>query len=158
MPRVKVEYRSTQKEVYKRFKQKYPQHVIDFNTWATIIYTFNYAFRDHLLETGEKCKFIHGFGDFAISKWKPYKTNIIDGREIVALPVDWKKTKENGGKKIYHMNHSTEGFKFKWKWFRGSGRIAQTTLWNFKPSRVSSRLLKHYLSLPEYHYHYLSWK
>lgn len=157
MPRVKVQYRSASKDVYKKFKQKYPQYKIDFNTWATIIYTFNYAFRDYILETGEKTKYMYGFGDFSITKWKPEKTIIYEGEEKVALPVDWKKTKENGGKKVFHMNFGTEGYKFKWKWFTTSGRFFMYSLWNFKPSRVSSRLLKHYLSLPDYHYKYLEW-
>lgn len=155
--RVKVQYRTTQKEVYLRFKQKYPHIKISFNEWASVIYSFNYAFRDYVLETGHRCKFIHGFGDFAITKWKPDKTKIINGEEKVTLPVDWKKTKE-AGKKIYYFNYNTDGYKFKWKWFARVGRICDTSLWNFKPSRVSSRLLKHYIQLLNYQHKYLSWK
>lgn len=155
--RVAVQYSTTKKEVYKRFKQKYPQHDIDYTTWASIIYNFNYAFRDYALETGYKCRFIHGFGDFAITKWRPSKFVEINGEEKVNLPVDWKKTKEHG-KYIYHMNFNTDGYKFKWKWFNSKARICVSSLWNFKPSRVTSRLLKHYLSLPDYQDRYLSWK
>lgn len=157
MPRVKVQYRSTQKEVYKRFKQKYPEIKIDFDTWASVIYNFNYAFRDYVLETGYRCKFINGFGDFAITKWKPDKTRVVNGEERIVLPVDWKKTKE-AGKKIYHLNYKTDGYKFKWKWFARAARIIDTSIWNFKPSRVSSRLLKHYIELSNYQHKYLSWK
>lgn len=155
--RCKVEYRSTGKEVFKRFKQKYPQYNISYYEWSNIIYNFNYAFRDHLLETGEKCKFIHGFGEFAITKWKPKKIVEVDGVEKINLPVDWKKTREHG-KYIYHMNFSTDGYKFKWQWFNKKARFTFSTLFNFKPSRVTSRLLKHYLSLPDYKDKYLSWK
>lgn len=158
MSRCKVEYRTTQKDVYKRFKEKYPQFDVDFNTWANIIYTFNYAYRDHMLETGERVKFVHGFGDFAITKWRPNQRTYWGGVERINFPVDWKKTRENGGKKIYHMNYNTEGFRFKWKWFTNTGRFFLSGLWNFKPSRVTSRLLKHYLSLPDYQYKYLEWK
>lgn len=155
--RVKCEYRTTQKDVFKRFKEKYPQYKdIDFNTWVTVIYNFNYAFRDHLLETGEKCKFIYGFGEFTITKWKPRKTVIIEGEEKINLPVDWKKTNEFG-RYIYHLNYHTDGYKFKWKWFYKSARFYTSNLWNFKPSRVTSRLLKHYLTLPDYKEKYLSW-
>jgi len=155
--RIKVEYRSTSKETYKRFKQRFPEHDIDYNTWATIIYNFNYSFRDYALETGHKCKFIYGFGDFAITKWRPNKTVLIDGEEKMNLPIDWKKTKEYG-KTIYHLNYNTDGYKFRWKWFNKAGRFCMSSFWNFKPSRVTSRLLKHYLSLPDYKDKYLQWK
>lgn len=156
MSRVAVQYRSTSKKVYKRFKEKHPHTNIDFNTWASIIYNFNYAFRDYLLETGYRSKFIHGFGEFAISKWRPQKIVEINGVEYINLPVDWKKTREHG-KKIYHMNYGTDGYKFRWKWFAKPARFFVSSLWNFKPSRVTSRLLKHYISLPDYQEKYLSW-
>lgn len=155
--RVKVEYSTTKKEVFKRFKQKHPESTLDYTTWASIIYNFNYAFRDYLLETGYKAKFIHGFGEFAITKWQPHKVKTVNGEERINLPVDWKKTKEFG-KIIYHMNYNTDGFKFKWKWFRHAARFHTSSLWNFKPSRVTSRLLKHYLSLPDYKDKYLQWR
>lgn len=155
--RVSVQYRSTQKEVFERFKKKYPQHKIDYNTWVSVIYNFNYAFRDYLLETGYKEKFISSFGEFAITKWKPTRTKIIDGEEKITLPVDWQKTHEYG-KIIYHMNFHTDGYKFRWKWFSKHARFNMSALWNFKPSRVTSRLLKHYLTLPDYKEKYLQWK
>lgn len=155
--RKSVEYRSSSKDVFKRFKQANPEIKIDFNTWISIIYNFNYSFRDYILETGYRGKFIFGFGDFAITKWKPFKTILVNGKEKINLPTDWKKTKEYG-KRIYHMNYHTDGYKFKWKWFTNSGRFWSSALWNFKPSRVSSRLLNHYLTLPDYQDKYLTWK
>lgn len=158
MPRVSVGYRTASKDTYKRFKENHPEIKIDYLTWSNIIYTFNYAFRDYVLETGILCKYIHGFGDFAITKWKPSKTKILPtGEETIALPIDWKKTKEHG-KYIFHMNYNTDGYKFKWKWFNRNSKIFLTKYWNFKPSRVSSRLLKHYISLPDYQDKYLSWR
>jgi hypothetical protein len=155
--RCKVEYRSASKDVFKRFKLKHPNLKIDYNTWCTVIYTFNYYFRDHILETGDVCKFPYGFGDFTISKWKPKPTKILeDGREIINLPVDWKKTKE-AGKKIYMFNNHTEGFKFKWCWFPYTARFYKSDIWSFKPSRVSSRMLKHYLNLSGQHHKYHEW-
>jgi hypothetical protein len=152
-----VEYRTASKETFKAFKQTHPDVKIDFTTWANIIYTFNYAFRDYALETGHKCKYIFGFGEFAITKWKPHKTTLVDGEEKINLPVDWKKTKEYG-KRIFHMNYHTDGYKFRWIWFTNSGRFWCSQLWNFKPSRVTSRLLNHYVNLPDYKEYYLSWK
>lgn len=157
MSRCSVEYRSTSKEVFKRFKEKYPEIKITYTKWCDVIYSFNYGFRDYLLETGDRAPFPCGFGKFAICKFKPRRTKLVDGVEIIGLPVDWKKTKEYG-KKIYHMNYNTEGFKFRWLWFSSSARFEKYTIWNFKPSRVSSRLLKHYLTQENYQYKYLEWK
>lgn len=157
MPRCKVQYRSASKETFIRFKQLHPELKMDFNTYANIIYTFNYAFRDYILETGRMGRWIHGFGDFVITKWKPHKTKMYEGEEKINLPVDWKKTKEHG-KYIYHMNFDTDGYKFRWKWFSKHARFIHSKLWNFKPSRVSSRLLKHYINTDDYQQKYLSWK
>lgn len=157
MPRVKVEYRSTEKAVFKRFKEKHPDINIDYTTWCNVIYSFNYAFRDYCLETGMKGRLPYGFGDFAISKKKPKRHSTLpDGREVIHMPVDWVKTKKHG-KYIYHMNNSTEGFKFKWKWFNTSARFFKAEVWNFKPSRLSSRLIKHYVSQENYQHKYLEW-
>jgi len=157
MPRVKVAYRTTEKDVFKRFKEKHPDIKIDYTTWCNIIYSFNYAFRDSVLETGKKIKFPYGFGDFAITKFKPRKNKTLpDGREIIGLPINWKKTKELG-KFVYHMNYNTEGFKFKWQWDKKNARFLYSSLWCFKPSRITSRLLSHYLLEPEQQYKYQEW-
>ena len=102
-------------------------------------------------------KFPYGFGDFCITKFKPkrYKTTA-NGNEIVGLPVDWKKTRE-AGKRIYHMNYSTEGFKFRWLWDMTKARFAKCDVWSFKPSRISSRLINHYIK-QGYQDKYLEWK
>lgn len=157
MPRVSVEYRSTEKAVFKRFKLKYPEVNIDYNTWCIIIYNFNYAFRDHILETGRKARFPYGFGEFTISKYKPKTTkNLLDGTEVVGLPINWKRSKELN-QIVYHMNFHTEGFKFKWLWLRDKARFEKSALWNFKPSRVTSRLLNHYLTQLGYQHKYQEW-
>lgn len=157
MPRVSTEYRTASRSTFNKFKEKFPEVEIDYTTWANIIYSFNYAFRDYALETGYKIKFIHGFGDFAITKWRPNKIVEYEGEDKINLPIDFKRTKELG-KTIYHMNYHTDGYKFRWKWFKKVARICMSKYWNFKPSRISSRLLKHYISLPDYQDKYLTWK
>lgn len=155
--RVPVEYRTTQRDVYNRFKLKYPEVDIDYNTWCIVIYNFNYAFRDYILETGNKAKLPFGFGEFTITKYKPRKEKTLtDGTPVVGLPINWKRSKELG-QIVYHMNYHTEGFKFKWFWNRETARFERHTLWNFKPSRVTSRLLNHYLNQPDYQYKYHEW-
>lgn len=156
--RVKVDYRSASKDNYKRFSTENPNVKVTYNEWLEIIYTFNEEFRDYILETGDKEKLPFGLGPFAITK-KKRKTKITapDGKEHINLPIDWKKTKEKG-KVIYNFNFHTEGYFFGWLWFKKQARMKFPTLWRFKPSRVSSRMIKHYLdSDKEQQHRYKHW-
>jgi hypothetical protein len=154
MPRVSVEYSQTSRSTYKLFCKEHKELKLSYLEFVNIIYTFNYGFRDYLLETGMKGKLPWGIGDFAISKRRPKQKKILeDGYELICLPVDWKKTREHG-KKIYHLNTHSEGFKFRIKWFHNSVRFIFSEIWNFKPSRVTSRLIKHYITQGHQHRYY----
>lgn len=157
MSRASYSYRMASRENFNKFTTDNPDITLSFLEWQNIIYTFNYGFRDHLLETGERCKLPWGIGEFSITKKKGRTewTNPETGETHKKLPVDWKKTKEKG-KYIYHLNHHTNGYKFKWRWFIYSSRMAKADIWTFKPSRVSSRLLKHYIS-NNYQHLYKEW-
>lgn len=143
--RVKVDYISTSKDVYLRFRKEHPDTDISFKKWKEVVYTYNYAFRDYILETGNKAKLSWGFGEFAISKKKIKKFKEHNGVTYVNLPIDWKKTKE-AGKKIYMFNAHTDGYRCKWYWFIKEARFYQHEVWVFKPSRVSSRKITEYLN------------
>lgn len=142
--RVAVEYRTASRETWKKFCSIHPELNVSYNDFCTIIYSFNYAFRDHMLETGKVDKMAWGFGDFAVSKKKQRRSVTKDGKEIIVMPVNWKMSKLLG-KKVYHMNYDTEQFVFKWKWFQDSARIYKTSLWKFKATRIASRLINHYV-------------
>lgn len=158
MARVKVEFRSASKDNYTAFCKAYPEINLSYNDWRIIVYSFNEAFRDYILETGEKIKLPCGFGEFSINKKKRRKMKGVDGKEFVNLPIDWKKTKEKG-KRIYNFNFHTEGFFFGWMWFKKTARFRHSQLWYFKPSRTTSRLLSHYLKTDDRYQHvYHEWK
>lgn len=159
MPRVSVDFRSSSKDNYNKFVKKYPTIKVTFDEWKNIIYMFNENFRDYILETGKKAKLPLGFGEFTINKKirKKFKVNPKTGKEYINLPIDWKKTKEKG-KKIYNFNYHTEGYHFRWLWDKKKARIRHADLWWFKPSRVSSRMLAHYLKTDEKYQHlYQQW-
>jgi|SRR6478609_8396613 len=152
--RVAVEWRSVSRVNYKDFCKKNPTIKVDFDTWKEIIYEYNQTFAEYILETGEKEKLPFGFGEFSIVKKKrvKIKTDPKTGRDFINLPIDWKKTKEKG-KVIYQMNYHTEGFFFGWHWFKKTTRLKYPTLWYFKPSRLSSRLIAHYLRVDDKYQH-----
>jgi nucleoid DNA-binding protein len=156
--RVKVDWRSSSRENYNNFCKTYPSIKLSFDEWRNIIYSFNNAFREYVLETGEKAKLPFGFGEFSITKKKRRKIKGVDGKEFVNLPVDWKKTKEKG-KIIYNFNFHTEGYFFGWLWFKKSSRFKHSGFWYFKPARETSRLLSHYINANEKYQHiYNEWK
>lgn len=158
MPRVKIDWRSSSKENYNNFCKKNPTIKLTFDEWRTIVYSFNDAFKDYILETGEKAKLPFGFGEFSVNKKKRRKTKDVDGKEFVNLPVDWQKTKQKG-KIIYNFNYHTEGYFFGWMWFKETARLKNVDLWYFKASRATSRLLSHYIKTNEKYQHiYRQWK
>lgn len=151
MPRVKVAYRSNSREVYNRFCKAHPSIKLSFEKWQEIIYTFNYNFRDHILETGDKCKLPWGLGVFSIQKKKAKKYVVVEGKEFTVLPIDWVKSRKLG-KHVYNFNTHTDGYRYKWKWFREECRLYISDVWVFKPSRTTSRKLAEYLKRPNCHY------
>ena len=158
MSRVHIDWRSGSKENYNDFCKKYPNVKITYDNWRNIIYTYNELYKEYILETGDKVQMPYGFGYFSINKKKRRKIKGIDGKEFVNLPIDWQKTKEKG-KVIYNFNYHTEGFFFGWIWFKEAARFKNSALWYFKPSRVTSRLLSHYLKTNDKYQHlYREWK
>ncbi len=142
--RVAVEYRSSSKEVYKKFCELHPGIVISFQDWKDVIYGFNEKLRNHILDTGEKVKIPWGFGSLAISKKKRKKEKTFEGKTYVNLAVDWAATRK-AGKYIYHFNAHTGGYNCKWYWFLEEGRFFLSDIWYFKPSRESSREMTQYI-------------
>jgi hypothetical protein len=150
--RVKVDWRSSSRDNYNNFCKNNPSIKISFDEWKNIVYSFNESFKNYILETGERAKLPSGFGEFSINKKKRRKIKGTDGKEFINLPVDWKKTKEKG-KIIYNFNYHTEGYFFGWTWFKETARLKNSDLWYFKPSRITSRLLSHYLKTDDKYQH-----
>lgn len=149
--RTKVEYRTSSKQAYAKFCTAHPEVNLSFDKWKEIIYTFNTLFRDHLLDSGDRCKLPWGLGTFSVSKKKSKKIIKVNGKEYVNLAVDWIKTLK-AGKYVYQFNSHTDGYRYKWKWFFKDARFFQSDIWAFKPSRSSSRKLAEYLKRPNSHY------
>jgi len=157
MSRTKVDWRSYGKTNYKEFCKKFPQIKLTYDEWRNILYAYSEEFKFYILETGEKARLPFGFGDISIGKKFRKKTRG-PNNEYINLPVDWKKTKERG-KRIYNFNYHTEGYFFGWIWFKKTVQIKHTDLWYFKPSRVTSRTLAHYIfSDKKYMNLYKEWK
>ncbi len=157
--RTRVDWSSSSRNNYNDFCKKHPSVKILYEEWKKIIYLFNEDFKEYILQSGEKAKLPQGFGEWSINKKTRKKTKIDKetGIERINLPIDWKKTKEKG-KRIYNFNYHTEGYSFRWKWFKDTARFKHLQLWWWKPSRTTSRLLAHYLKVDEKYQHlYQQW-
>jgi nucleoid DNA-binding protein len=150
--RTAVDFSSSSKKNYINFCTEYPSIKLSYDEWKKVVYGFTDALKEYILETGEKVKLPHGFGEFSINKKKRKKVKDFPGKTYINLPIDWQKTKEKG-KVIYNFNYHTEGYFFGWVWFKETSRIKHTQFWYFKPSRVTSRLLAHYLKINDKYQH-----
>ena len=152
--RIKYDYRTASKDTYNRFKLQFPESQLTYKQFSDIVYGYTNEFRLYILESGDICKLPYGLGYFTVvkKKIKRYK-NYLDpeGKPYINLSVDWKSTKKEG-KKIYHMNFHTDGFKCRWFWHIGSSRFYQSSNTVFKACRKTSRLLAEYLNKPNSEY------
>lgn len=139
--RVKVQYRTASRENFEKFQKKCPHLKISYEDFCHIVYDYSYLLRDYILETGDKAKMMWGLGEFSIHKRKRKKTKTApDGKEYINLAIDWKESKK-AGRYIYHLNFHTDGYSYKWIWFRKTALFYHSNIWSFKPSRVTSRSL-----------------
>ncbi len=143
MSRTATDWKSYGLKNFREFCKGHSEIKLTYDEWRNILYTFSEEFKFYILETGEKARLPFGFGDFAIGKKKRRRMKGPND-EFINLPVDWKKTKEKG-KRIYNFNYHTEGYFFGWLWFKKTILFKNSKLWYFKPSRVTSRLLAHYI-------------
>jgi len=155
--RKKLDFRTGSKDTYFKFCSKHPDINISHKEWNDITYMYSKLARDYILETGRSFRFPRGVGEFVINKKKVKKIIKRNGKDVINLPIDWKKSKEKG-KRIYLMNHHTEGFVFSWRWMKETSKVKFAPLWKFRIHRNSSRLLANCLKSGKgYHNKYCEW-
>lgn len=141
MSRTKIGYRSGSKEAYQLFKETHPETELTFRQFYDIIMTWNTSIMEHIIHTGDEVKLPYGFGVLTIAKYKQKKKRITkDGREIMNLSINWAATRAEG-KKVYHMNFHTDGYKYFWKWDSKRSYFKASSIWAFKAHRYFARYL-----------------
>lgn len=140
----KADLRTDSQSAYERFCEANPDVKISKQKWAAVVRGFNESIIDYILETGEKVRLPWGVGALSVSKFKPRRTKIFEGKEYINLAVDWAATKRLG-KRTYHLNAHTDGNRFKWYWFRKDCMIDFSPVRFFKPCKSASHKLAAYL-------------
>lgn len=140
----KKDYRTASKEAYGKFCKENPDVHISCADYRQVIRLFNRGLMEHILETGEKTK-VSILGSFCIQKKKTRKFVEIGGEQYVALPIDWKRSKELG-KRVYILNTHSDGYRYSWMWFRNDARFKSSDIWWFRPARPNSRAITQYVN------------
>lgn len=138
--RPKLDYRTASKESYEIFCKEHKNIHITFKQYIDILYLWNRLLILHLIETGRLVRLPYGFGPLVITKYKPTKYIMVDGEQKNNLPVDWKRTREEG-KIVKTLNLHTDGNKYYFAWLYNSARIKCNFIWSFKIRREFARLL-----------------
>lgn len=159
MARYISDFRSASKENYKEFCREHPSIDISFNMFKDIIYKYNEELMKYALETGNKLSLPHGMGPIAIDRRKTKTIYITkEGEEKITLPINWVESKKQG-KYVHYFNDRTEGWKFKWMWFKAeSTNLKMKDIWCFKPARKWSLALRDSVLSPDkMYYKYTEW-
>jgi len=112
--------------------------------FSKVISLFNQKVIDRIIFDNYDFK-IYGLGTLALRRSKIEKFK--DGRINPNLSVDWQQTKKYG-KRIYHMNEHTDGYKYSFE-FKPSNIFKNINYYEFKIARRNSRYLATILKNPD---------
>ena len=82
---------------------------VSYVRYKSILDKFNKVVRDEILERSKAFKMPYGLGTICIVKYRPKSYS------QKSLSVDYKSSKEEG-KKIYHLNEHSNGYKYRLFW------------------------------------------
>ncbi len=136
---------------YDKFRKEFPNIDISWQIYNSIIREINLQYITWCLESGHAAKLPYGLGNLFISKRKPVKKFTDENGEHSLLPIDWNESAKQG-KTVYHLNHHTDGYRFRWFWHKADSRIKSSPIWKLYPAKKACVLLKEYLTKPEGEY------
>ncbi len=108
---------------------------VPYLRFKSVLERFNALIRESILDRSEGFKMPYGLGYVRIVKYKPKSYT------PKSLSVDYKSSKEIG-KRIYHLNEHSEGYKYRLFW----SKIPQTFPARYKYGLTLVRANKRYLA------------
>ena len=97
---------------------------ISYNEWVDICSDFYKEIMEYVLEEGGIFKMPYGLGDVYIAKFR------VDLNKLTQHGLDWKLTNETG-KKVYHLNEHSRGFKYAFQWRKSRNKLVNKYLYRF---------------------------
>ena len=98
-------------DMYRSYRIENEAPEVPYSRFKRILDKFNEVVRDSILERSEGFKMPLGLGYVCIGKYKPKLYN------SKSLSVDYKSSAEEG-KRIYHLNEHSGGYKYRLYWSR----------------------------------------
>tara|TARA_R110002167_G_scaffold344034_2_gene553225 strand:+ start:2673 stop:3188 length:516 start_codon:yes stop_codon:yes gene_type:complete len=127
--------------------------------YKSIIRDFLGEVNDNIIHNNFEFKLPSRLGTLSIKKFKrEFKTDE-NGKIITKFPVDWKTTKDlweknpeakKNKKLIYHFNHHTSNFEFKFKYDKRTANFPSKNVYMFKFPRGMKRTLAANLKNPKF--------
>ena len=122
--------------MYKEYIKQYDK--IDYNTYKYIVNCFYDLFLNVLFEDSKLIKLPYGLGSVCIVKYKPKTLT------QKSLSVDYKASAEYG-KKIYHLNEHSDGYKFRLYWSKLPQTFPDRYKYQLSLVRTNKRKLAQYI-------------
>jgi len=120
-------------DVYKYYKSNViPELQVDKQTFRKICDEFNKEVIERILRSSEEVRFPYRLGTLRIKKSK------MKYDDKNKLKIDWAQSKKLG-KRIYHLNDHTGGYKYRFYWAKGI--VKNITAYSFIPTRTNTRTL-----------------
>jgi len=120
-------------DVYKYYKKTIiPELQVDKQTFRKICDEFNKLIIEEILTNSEEIRFPYRLGTLRIKKSK------MKYDDKNKLKIDWAASRKLG-KRIYHLNDHTGGYKYRFYWTKGI--VKNITAYSFIPTRTNTRTL-----------------
>ena len=120
-------------DVYTHYKNTViPELQVDKQKFRKICDEFNKLFIDEILVNSEEMRLPYRLGTIRIKKSK------MKYDDKNKLKIDWAASRKLG-KRIYHLNDHTGGYKYRFYWTKGI--VKNITAYSFIPTRTNTRTL-----------------
>jgi len=126
----------TLKDSYNHYIEEIPESSlfrVDYKTYRKMCEEFNKKICKYILEEAGEYTLPYRMGSIRIKKTKmDYNIN--------HMRPNWKKSKELG-KRVYHVNDHTDGYRYRWAWNKSNVVTVGKKLYCFYPTRTNKRTL-----------------
>jgi len=146
----KVQNPYTMKDFYAFYTQDVDENEVydvEYKEYSEIVNKFYKGMMNHILLEAGTIRMSFGLGDLFVSKEKIHVNAMQNPRRI-----DWKLTNETG-KRVYHLNEHSDGYKYVFHWDKVKSRVKKLRLYRLQTTRSSKRLLAQLIKSGEYDYY-----
>lgn len=133
----KVQNPYTYKEIYKDYiknKEKDSPYYVEYSYFVELCNYFYKKVMSNMIKENKPFVFPFSLGTLSILKIKVKPSN------LKTLPIDWKNTIKYG-KKIYHLNEHSSGYKYVFSWKKKEKRFENKYFYRLIMTRDNKRWL-----------------